>query len=312
MMVTGITAPRTVLVAVRGCNVPVGAMATAEILGTTIAYEVVGDGRPWALTPGGRFGLDTPGLRELARRLADDGNRVLVWDRPNTGASDVCFTGPSESLMQADRLAGLLDHLGMTPAVIFGGSGGSRVSLLTAVHHRQVAAALGLVWISGGVYGQMLLATVYCGESIRAAWQGGMEAVVELPEWEEVVTRNPRNRDRFLALDPGAFIATLEQWMLTYCPSPTSTVSGLPDAKLTELDVPALIFRSGMSDPHHTRATSERLHELIAGSRLVEPPWGDDEWMQRSTAAREGRGALFERWPLLAPQLLEFAASVGS
>jgi pimeloyl-ACP methyl ester carboxylesterase len=282
-------------------------MANAQILGTTIAYEVVGDGEPWALTPGGRFGLDTPGLRELAEVLAAHGKRVLIWDRPNTGASDVCFTGPSESLMHADRLAGLLEHLGMTPAVIFGGSGGSRVSLLTAVHHPEVAKRLAVVWISGGVYGQMLLATVYCGESIRAAWQGGMEAVVELPEWDEVLTRNPGNRNRFLALDPREFIATLEAWMLTYCPDPSCTISGLPDARLAELTLPTLVFRSGASDPHHTRATSERLHALIPGAQLVEPPWDDTEWMQRSAAAREGTGALFERWPLLAPQLLDFA-----
>jgi hypothetical protein len=41
---------------------------------------------------------------------------------------------------------------------------------------------------------------------------------------------------------------------------------------------------------------------------LVEPPWGDREWIERSDAARAGSGHLFEHWPLLAPQLLEFAA----
>jgi hypothetical protein len=84
-------------------------------------------------------------------------------------------------------------------------------------------------------------------------------------------------------------------------------VPGIPDAKLAAVRLPTLVFRSGKSDPHHTRATSERLHELIADSRLVEPPWGDDEWNQRSDAARRGEGQLFERWPLLAPQLLEFS-----
>jgi hypothetical protein len=49
------------------------------------------------------------------------------------------------------------------------------------------------------------------------------------------------------------------------------------------------------------------LHKLIPGARLVEPPWGDREWIERSDAARAGAGGLFERWPLLAPQLLEFA-----
>jgi pimeloyl-ACP methyl ester carboxylesterase len=282
-------------------------MPTAEIDGTRITYEMIGEGAPWVLTPGGRFSKDTPGIRQLAEELARHDKQVLIWDRPNTGGSDVCFTGSSESAMQADRLAGLLRALDMAPATIFGGSGGARVSLLTAAHHPDVAAGLAMVWISGGVYGLMLLATVYCGESIRVAYRGGMEAVVELPEWADVLEQNPRNRELFLQLDPQQFIQTLERWMLAYWPDPSATVPGLPDVECANLQVPTLVFRSGRSDPHHTRATSERLHELIAGSRLVEPPWGDDEWNQRSDAAREGTGALFERWPLLAPQLLDFA-----
>ncbi|MGH9027521.1 MAG: alpha/beta fold hydrolase [Acidimicrobiia bacterium] len=283
-------------------------MATAEIDGTLLAYEIVGEGDPWVITPGGRFSKDVPGIRELAQALAAHGKQVLIWDRPNCGASDVCFTGANESEMQADRLAGLLRYLDMAPAVIFGGSGGARVSLLAAANHPDVATALAMVWISGGVYGLMLLATHYCGESIRAAWQGGMEAVVELPEWAEVLERNPRNRDLFLGFYPQQFIATLERWMLAYCPDPDGTVPGLPDAACAGLSVPTLVFRSGVSDPHHTRATSERLHELIPGSRLAEPPWDDDEWKQRGIAAANGTGHLFERWPLLAPQLLDFGS----
>jgi pimeloyl-ACP methyl ester carboxylesterase len=211
--------------------------------------------------------------------------------------------------MQADALAGLLRALDLAPALIVGGSGGARVSLLATARHPDVAAKLAMLWISGGPFGLLTLAIVYCGESIRAAWTGGMEAVVELPEWAEVLERNPANRERFLALDPGAFIETLERWMLVYCPDPAATIPGLSDALLGNITTPTLVFRSGASDPYHTRATSERLHELIPGSRLVEPPWGDNEWNERSAAARAGTGALFERWPLLAPQLLEFAAS---
>ena len=96
-------------------------MPEARIDGTTIVYEIVGDrGSPWVITPGGRFGLDTPGIRELARELARHGQRVVIWDRPNCGASDVCFEGASESEMQADKLAGLLRALDMTPAVVVG------------------------------------------------------------------------------------------------------------------------------------------------------------------------------------------------
>jgi pimeloyl-ACP methyl ester carboxylesterase len=284
-------------------------MATAEIDGTTIAYEVVGEGAPWVVTPGGRFSKDTPGVRGLAEAIAAHGQKVLIWDRPNTGASGVCFAGASESDMQADRLAGLLKALDMAPAVIIGGSGGARVSLLAAARHPEVSSKLARWWISGGIFGLMTLGVVYCGESIRAAWQSGMEAVVELAEWSEVLERNPANRERMLTLDPQEFIGVLERWMMVYCPDPHAIIPGLPDEACTAVEAPTLIFRSGQSDPYHTRATSEGLHALIRGSRLVEPPWGDREWIERSDAARRGSGHLFERWPLLAPQLLEFAAA---
>jgi pimeloyl-ACP methyl ester carboxylesterase len=284
-------------------------LATCTIDGIAVAYELLGEGQPMVLTPGGRFSKDAPGIRDLAGSLAAHGKQVLIWDRPNTGASDVCFRGASESEMQADVLAGLLDALGLAPAVIVGGSGGARVSLLAAARHPSAASKLAMLWISGGVYGLLLLAVHYCGESIRAAWSGGMEAVIALPEWNEVLERNAGNRQRFLDLDPREFIRILEQWMVAYCPNGESTVPGLSDEMCSGLDVPTLIFRSGTTDPHHTRETSERLAAIIPGARLVEPPWGDNEWNERGEAARAGTGHLFDRWPLLVPQLLEFAGS---
>jgi pimeloyl-ACP methyl ester carboxylesterase len=276
-----------------------------------VAYEVIGDGRPWVITPGGRFSKDSPGVRELAAALAERGNRVLIWDRPNCGESEVCFTGTSESAMQADALAELLVHLDMTPAVIAGGSGGSRVSLLTAARHRDVAAGLALWWISGGVYGLMILGTHYCGESLKAAWNGGMAAVAGLPEWAEVLERNPANRQRFLDQDPGEFIATMERWMAAYCPCGDELVPGLPEADARRLDVPALVFRSGASDFNHTRATSEQVARALPNARLVEPPWGDGEWNERSAARADGVGeGLFAGWPLLAPALHAWADEV--
>jgi pimeloyl-ACP methyl ester carboxylesterase len=283
-------------------------MTTATVDGINIAYELIGDeGQPWVLTPGGRFSKDTPGLRELAEELAATGKRVLIWDRPNCGASDVCFTGESESAMQADTLAGLLRQLDLTPAVIAGGSGGSRVSMLTAARHRDVAAGLALWWISGGVMGLMVLGTHYCGGSLLAAWWNGMEAVADLDEWQEVIATNAGNRQRILDQDRTEFMTTFERWMKVYCPCGDELVPGLSDDDARALGVPTLVFRSGESDAHHTRATSERIAELLPNARLVEPPWGDREWIERQ--AEHDRG-LFVRWPLLAPQLLEWAGEV--
>jgi pimeloyl-ACP methyl ester carboxylesterase len=279
--------------------------------GLRVGYEVIGDGRPWVITPGGRDSRDTPGVRELATALAERGNRVLIWDRPNTGESDVCFTGSSESAMQADTLAGLLRHLGMTPAVIAGGSGGSRISLLTAARHRDVAAGVAMWWISGGVYGLISIGNYYCGESIRAAWEGGMTAVVALPQWAEVLRRGDDNRRRFLAADPREFIATMERWLLAYCPCGDELLPGLPDADARALDIPALVFRSGASDIHHRRETSEQVAALLPRARLIEPPWGDAEWCERQAARDAGAApGLFVRWPLLAPALHAWASKI--
>jgi pimeloyl-ACP methyl ester carboxylesterase len=282
-------------------------VAIAEVGGLSLAYEAIGDeqGRPWVLTPGGRFSKDSPGVRELAVALAAQGNRVLIWDRPNCGESDVCFEGANESAMQADALAALLGHLDMAPAVIAGGSGGARVSLLTASRHREVASGLALWWISGGVYGLLVLATHYCGGSLAAAWTDGMEAVAALPEWAEVQERNLSNRQRIVDQDRDRFITTMERWMEAYCPHDDEHIPGLPDAEAQALDLPALVFRSGASDVNHTRATSEILARLLPKSKLVEPPWGDREWIERGLAREEG---IFSRWPLLAPQLLKWQA----
>jgi pimeloyl-ACP methyl ester carboxylesterase len=283
-------------------------VATATVNGLTLAYETIGEGRPWVITPGGRFTKEEPGVRELAVALAAQGNRVLIWDRPNCGESDVCFEGSSESAMQADALVGLLEHLDMTPAVIIGGSGGARVSLLAAAHP-GAASGLATWWISGGVYGLLTLAMHYCGGSLAAAWtSGGMEAVADLPEWQEVIEGNAGNRQRILDQDPKTFIAAMERWMLAYVPT-DEPVPGLSLAAARALDIPALVFRSGESDVWHTRATSERLAEVLPKARLVDPPWGDQEWLERQDHHDDG---IFVRWPLLAPQLLEWqAATLG-
>jgi pimeloyl-ACP methyl ester carboxylesterase len=284
-------------------------MPTALVDGLEIAYEVIGEGRPWIVTPGGRYDKESPGVRELAEALAAGGAAAVVWDRPNTGASSVCFAGDSESAMQADALAGLLRHLDLGPAVIAGGSGGARVSLLAASRHPDVTAGVAAWWISGGPYGLLTLGTHYCGESIKAGWNGGMEAVAALPEWAGVQAANPANRDRLLALDHQEFVATMQRWMVAYCPCGDQLVPGLDDAEARALDKPALVFRSGISDMNHTRATSEALAGLLPLATLVEPPWGDTEWVDRQAARNRGESGLFSGWPQLAEPLLSWAAT---
>src|SRR5689334_23482695 len=110
-----------------------GGEQTLEINGGDVVYEILGEqGDFIALTPGGRFSKDIPGLRPLAEALADGGYRVLLWDRPNCGKSDVQLFGESESHMRAIVLDELITALGIGPCILAGGSGGARDSMLTA------------------------------------------------------------------------------------------------------------------------------------------------------------------------------------
>lgn len=282
-------------------------MPRMDIDGIEIAYELLGDpnAHTVVLTPGGRFPMDMPGLPELAQALVAGGKRVLMWDRPNCGASDVYFGGANESAVQGAALMGLLRKLELGKVTLAAGSGGSRVSLLAATQAPELVSHLVLWWISGGPIGLMQLAAYYCCDLGTRASRGGMLAVADSPAWEEQLKRNPRNRDIILSQDPNAFIETMQRWALAYAPSPTSPVPGMADDDYAKLTMPVMIFRSGKSDLSHTRRTSEWVHELIPHSKLVEPPWGDNEWNERS-APQDGR--LFAGWPALAPYILDFTA----
>lgn len=286
-------------------------MARVSISGIEVDYELLGaEGQPAvAITPGGRFPKDTPGVRELGEVLAKGGKRVLLWDRPNCGASDISFDGSSESELHAHTLTQLIRELKLGPTTLAAGSAGSRVSLIAASRDPAAVSHLVLWWISGGLLGLLSLANYYCIEQALAANHGGMKAVAALPAWAQQIERNPKNRDILLSQDRDAFIKTMERWAAFYLPSAKSPVPGMSAADFARLKMPVLIFQNGESDLSHTRATSEWVHRLIPHSELREPPWADDEWNKRCyTTTPEGKPGLFAGWPAMAPEILGFTA----
>jgi pimeloyl-ACP methyl ester carboxylesterase len=284
-------------------------MPRIDVNGIGIAYEIVGDGpRSAIITPGGRFPKETPGVRELAQELAKHGFRTVIWDRPNSGESDLCFEGESESRQHADALAGLLRALNMAPAMVIGGSAGARVSLLAAAHHPDVVERLAVLWITGGLLSLAMLANLYCHDPMFMAAREGMEAVAQLPTYAEPLQRHPPNREILLRQDRGAFVKKMMDWGAALIATGDAPVPGLEPALLAQVKAPVMVFRSGASDVHHPRSTSEAVAAAIPGAKLVEPPWGDREWLDRTKAQEQGEG-LFARWPLLTPQLLDFAGA---
>jgi pimeloyl-ACP methyl ester carboxylesterase len=279
-----------------------------EIHGGQVVYEVIGasDGQPLVLTPGGRFSKDEPGVRPLAEKLAEGGMKVLLWDRPNCGASDINIWGKSESHMRAETLAELLTRLEMTPAIITGGSGGARDSIITAILHPELVKKLAVWWIVGGVYGGMSLAAHYITPQISTARRQGMEGVANLPSWTDQLRANPRNKEILLGWDSDAYVQQMLLWLNAFVPKPGQTIPGVEDSEFDNIKVPTLIVRSGENDWDHPKRTSYEVHCLIKGSRMVEPPWPEDAWEVNSAANANGTGHRFAPWVKAAPLLLDF------
>jgi len=281
-----------------------------EIHGGNVVYEILGEtGEFIALTPGGRFSKDIPGLRPLAEQLVKGGYRVLLWDRPNCGKSDLQFYGQSESHMRADTLHQLITGLGIGPCVIAGGSGGARDSILTTILHPEIVTKL-VTWnIVGGVYGSFVLGSYYIVPSIQAVRGLGIKGLLGVSEWQERIAENPTNKDRILAMDADEFLKVMLRWLNAFVPKPGQAIPGVDDALFDDIMVPTLIIRGGENDWDHPKRTSLEVSCLIKGSRLIDPPWPEDAWERagedRATGKAKGFN-LFDTWVQAAPAIVDF------
>jgi 2-hydroxy-6-oxonona-2,4-dienedioate hydrolase len=283
---------------------------TFEVNGGDVVYEILGkDGDFIALTPGGRFSKDIEGLRPLAKKLVEGGYRVLLWDRPNCGKSDVQFYGQSESHMRAETLHALITGLDIGPCIIAGGSGGARDSMLTTMLYPEIVTKL-VVWnIVGGVYGSFALGAHYIMPTLHAARALGMEGLLRVAEWKERIAENPRNKDRILATDSDEFLKVQLRWLNAYVSKPGQTIPGVPDETFDNITVPTLIIRGGENDWDHPKRTSLEVSCLIKGSKVIDPPWPEDAWERASEARAQGkvkRFNMFDTWVQAAPAILEF------
>jgi pimeloyl-ACP methyl ester carboxylesterase len=283
---------------------------TFEVNGGDVVYEILGkEGDFIALTPGGRFSKDIEGLRPLAKKLVQGGYRVLLWDRPNCGKSDVQFYGQSESHMRAETLHALITGLDIGPCIIAGGSGGARDSMLTTMLYPEIVTKL-VVWnIVGGVYGSFALGAHYIMPTLHAARALGMEGLLRVAEWKERIAENPRNKDRILATDSDEFLKVMLRWLNAYVSKPGQTIPGVPDEMFDGITVPTLIIRGGENDWDHPKRTSLEVSCLIKGSKLIDPPWPEDAWERASEARAQGkvkRFNMFDTWVQAAPAILKF------
>ncbi len=285
-------------------------VSSVEINGGKVVYEILGDtGDLVVLTPGGRFGMDVPGLRPLAEAIVAGGYTVLLWDRPNCGASDVQFYGQTESHMRAETLDGLLAALDAGPCVLAGGSGGARDSMLTAMLYPERVSKLVLWNIVGGVYGMFNLGAYYVLPSLQVVRGSGVAGLPRMREWRERIARNPANEQRLLNLDRDEFVKLSLRWLNAYVPKPGQTIPGVDDELFDRVRVPTLIIRGGAGDLDHPKRTSLEVSCLIEGSTLIDPPWPEDAWERAVEDRASGKVDyynLFDTWVQGAPAILKF------
>ena len=170
------------------------------------------------------------------QKIAEAGNRVVIYDRRNTGASSIAIEGESENEEWADDLHELLREIDALPAFVGGSSSGCRLALILALRRPEAVRGLLLWRVTGGAHAAEQLTNQYYTSHIEAAQQGGMAAVCRLDHWSEVIGINPKARDALMAMDPQDFIARMDRWRQSFLAGADHPVIGLSPAELRAHD----------------------------------------------------------------------------
>ena len=243
-------------------------MPIATVRGVEINYQVLGERGPWvALQPGGRRGQE--GVKSLGQRLAEAGNRVLVYDRRNCGASAISFDGgDSENAVWAADLHELLVQLDALPAFIGGSSSGCRLALLAALRHPADVRGLLLWRVTGGAFAARRLVENYYSQFIEAVERGGMEAVCHTEHFAELIKSNPANRERLLSIGVERFTAVMNAWRRAFNAGADHPVIGVSPAELRSMTMPACIIPG--NDRTHLREAGQIAHRLMPNAEYHE------------------------------------------
>lgn len=240
-------------------------MPIAHVRGVSLDYEILGETGPFVvLQPGGRRAGSV--LRPLALKIAEAGNRVVIYDRRNTGRSSIAIDGESENQEWADDLHALLREIDAGPAFVGGSSSGCRLALLLALQHPEAVRGLLLWRVTGGAFAAQRLAHEYYGQYIAAAQSGGMAAVCEMPHFRDLIAAHPPNRELLLHADPQRVIAAMTRWSTGFLQEAGLPVIGATEAQLRSIRAPACVIPG--NDNTHPKAVGERLAQLLPDAGL--------------------------------------------
>ena len=257
-------------------------MPSATIDGIQTHYEIIGDGPPLLMFSPGGFDATFDKWSNLGVysriKLLDylpEKYRCIVFDRRETGQSG----GRVEELTWAHYVRqgkGLLDHLGVRQAHLFGGCMGCCPVLAFAVEYPEVTLSMVLFWPVGGAHfrirGHERFATH------RAFVQeNGLGGVVELAKttdagfgkdprigpWAPVIRRDREFAARYTAFDVAEYKEIIER--LPRNLMDRDTVPGTEPEHLIGLTTPALIVPG--RDIAHATSAAWYLEECLPSSQ---------------------------------------------
>ncbi|MEY3587968.1 MAG: hypothetical protein RJA47_564 [Actinomycetota bacterium] len=233
-------------------------MQTAQINGTTIAYEDTGGKKPVVILSHG-FLMDHSMFDAQVAALRDT-HRVITWDERGFGGTKA--TGDFSYWDSANDVLGLMDHLGITSAVLGGMSQGGFLSLRAALTAPERVEALILLDTQSGVEAPE---TVEPYNQLHAAWvEHGAVAVQDIiagiilgpGEWPEWFAK-------WGAMEPDQFTAAFNCLMHR---------DDITD-RLGEITCPALIVH-GTADVAIPMEKAEVLRDRISGPTTLVPVEG--------------------------------------
>jgi pimeloyl-ACP methyl ester carboxylesterase len=240
-------------------------MPDVTLNGCAIHYTENGQGDPLLLIMG--FGM--PGEAWLGSLPFLDGFRSVYFDNRGTGQSGRP-EGPYTITQMADDAAGLIDHLGMAPAHVYGISMGGMIAQELALRHPAKVRSLVLgCTMCGGTQAKMpepemieLLVEVMSnmGKPDPASWVERQLPLLFPADW---VKANPAIREMLTMMVP------------LLPPTPTETpqraLEGIMDwgtyDRLPKLDVPTLVIH-GDRDVLIPVENAHILAERIPGAKL--------------------------------------------
>ena len=233
-------------------------MQTAEINGTTIAFEDTGGKKPVVIFSHG-FLMDHSMFDAQVAALRDT-HRVITWDERGFGGTRA--TGDFSYWDSANDVLGLMDHLGIRSAVLGGMSQGGFLSLRAALTAPDRVEALILVDTQSGVEAPE---TVEPYNQLHAAWvEHGAVAVQDIiagiilgpGDWSDWFAK-------WGAMAPDQFTAAFN------CLMHRDDITG----RLGEISCPALIVH-GTADVAIPMEKAEVLRDGIAGPTTLVPVEG--------------------------------------